>query len=157
MPGLRDYLHIDYPRPDLAGRPACASCEGWGVSGERVERETTVHLPLLADVMCPRCSGCGRADHGECPKGTHGLEPSYEQGQFLATYDKARDELVDPHGACACRGGRGFYYHLMHRRPPSGGPGWVIAVLRIPCGCQAQRARVVEAFGSDIEIRPMWP
>lgn len=157
MPGLRSFFHVEFPRPDVAGRTVCPACEGWGVSGERVERETTERLPLLADVMCRQCGGCGCADHEECPQGIHAGEPPYEQGKFLASYDAARDELVNPHGACSCREDRGFYYHMVHRRAPDGIPGWVLAVLRIPCACQAHRARVIPAFGPDIEIRPMWP
>ncbi|GAA3086418.1 hypothetical protein GCM10020000_86350 [Streptomyces olivoverticillatus] len=67
MPGLRSFFHVEFPRPDVAGRTVCPACEGWGVSGERVERETTERLPLLADVMCRQCGGCGCADHEECP------------------------------------------------------------------------------------------
>lgn len=157
MPGLRNFFYVEFPPPDVADRVACPVCEGRGVSGERVERETTMHLPLLADVMCRRCGGCGCAGHDECPKGIHPAETPSEQGRFLASYDAARDELVNPRGACSCRAGRGFYYHMVHRRAPDGVPGWVLAVLRIPCACQTRRVRIVEAFGSDVEIQPMWP
>ncbi|WP_159399777.1 hypothetical protein [Streptomyces alboflavus] len=127
------------------------------MSGERVERPTVAGLAVLADVMCARCQGCGRDGHGDCPEeGVHGGGPPYDQGTRLASHDPAWDEVFDPHGVCGCHQGRGFYFHMVHRRAP-GGAGWVMAVLRVPCACQMNRARVVTAAGSDIEVQPMWP
>src|SRR5690348_5520511 len=68
---------FDLPAPDLGESEACPMCAGRGskpgeqamVPAERLDR------PVLLDIVCGLCLGCGRTKHDDCTAGVHAGEP----------------------------------------------------------------------------------
>jgi hypothetical protein len=122
---------VNYPAPALFGSP-CPECSGSGLTGERYEAPGGAY-PLLVDVLCPTCLGCGNADHDRCRVSAHadpegiGFDPSEWD-------DDGQDGDAHPCPEC-----RGRTWNPMQGYDDSG-----VKWLRVPCGaCMSDRVRLV--------------
>lgn len=131
---------VTFPSPDLGGQPPCPSCAGAGVTGETYTLQTSEQYPpLLVDVFCPGCGGCGRANHTGCVF----LSPCTE------TLDRADDLAEDPdedeegelEGACPSCQGRTWW---ICQGFAGEGEDTVMHHLRVPCGCTEGQVQYVE-------------
>lgn len=127
---------VSFPPPTLPGR-ACSTCEGVGVTGERYRMQLSPdEQPLLVDVFCPRCGGCGRAEHDDetCTAREHAEDDD-------SGYDDEDD--LDDVRCWSCRD-RGWW-------SATGWPvdadrsavGDEVVTLRMPCGCTSGRVELI--------------
>ena len=137
--------HPPYPRP-------CPVCGGHGVTGDRYEMATDGGPILLVDVICPDCGGCGNGDpeHTECTANAHAYPDEYG-----ADDDDQADNDGGP--ACySCGSGRGWNAVQGIGQSDDGDPEG-LAVLRVPCGCSADRLVIgfdPDALASAPEVTP---
>ena len=81
-------LVVDYPVPDLRGVDPCPECSGSGMSDERWEQPGDgSRPPLQVGAVCPRCLGCGRAEHDDCTPGEHATDDPDEIAEHLYELD----------------------------------------------------------------------
>jgi hypothetical protein len=118
---------FDIPTPDLGDSEPCPACSGRGSkSGEQaMVRAERLDRPVLLDIVCGLCRGCGRAEHGSCTAGVHTGD------SFLPGDDWA-------HSCQAC-GGRRFRYVDFSDEDAFG--NHVAVYLRQPCGCAQELMR----------------
>jgi hypothetical protein len=122
------------PVPGPWPRP-CPECGGRGVTGDRYEMPTDGPT-LLCDVICPACRGCGNGDpdHEACPADLHAWDDDDD-------FDLVDDE---PPPCPSCGSGRGWNPVQGVTGDPltSPDPLDAVVVLRVPCGCSADRLTI---------------
>lgn len=118
---------FDIPAPDLGDSEPCPVCGGRGSkSGERAMAcAERLDRPVLLDIVCGLCRGCGRAEHDSCTAGVHAGE------RFLPGDDWAH--------SCQSCGGRRFRYVDSSDEDVFGNT--VAVYLRQPCGCAQELMR----------------
>lgn len=136
--------YVPFPSPPLHASP-CHSCGGKGITRRHALMETSEGKPpLLIDIFCPHCDGCGNADHTTCDPGAHAndglaeLMPDYEDG--------------DSGPQCPSCGGLEY---AAVQGLPSEGPATDddMVTLRMPCGlCTTDRAELIELVWCDGQI-----
>jgi len=134
--------HPPYLRP-------CPACDGRGVTGDRYEMPTDGGPILLVDVICPECGGCGNGDpdHADCPPDAHAYPDEYGTDDDPDDDDPRDDDPGDGGPACySCGSGRGWNAVQGIGQSDDGDPEG-LAVLRVPCGCSADR--LVVGFDPD--------
>jgi hypothetical protein len=137
---LPEYLYVDFPPIDLGGARPCDECDGSGLDGRTFAQESdSGRPPLLVEVVCSKCEGCGRAEHLEDGCGHPHTDPDMDDGLY--------DE--DEEAPCCSCAGREFNYVQAVLADEEGEPVEVI-YLRMPCGCTADRMRVI--LGDLIEV-----
>jgi hypothetical protein len=137
---LPEYLYVDFPPPALNGARPCDECDGSGLDGRTFAQESDGgQPPLLVEAVCSKCEGCGRAEHLEDGCGHPHTDPDMDDG----LYDEDEETPCYP---CA---GREFNYVQAVLADDQGEPVEVI-YLRLPCGCTADRMRVI--LGDLIEV-----
>ncbi|MER6616323.1 hypothetical protein [Streptomyces xantholiticus] len=139
---LPEYLYVDLPAPDLRGARPCDACAGSGLDAEGrtfAQESDGGRPPLLVEVVCSKCEGCGRAEHAEDGCGHPHTDPDMDDGLY--------DE--DEETPCYSCAGREFNYVQAVVSDDQGEPVEVI-YLRLPCGCTADRMRVI--LGDLIEV-----
>ncbi|MFF4409754.1 hypothetical protein [Streptomyces sp. NPDC001404] len=142
-----DYLYVDFPAPDLRSARPCEGCTGTGLDGQGrtfAMESDGGRPPLLVEAVCSSCSGCGRAEHDEergC--GHPHTDPDMDDG-----WDDEDDEDAPGLGCYSCSG-REFNYLQGVLEDDDGEPAEVI-YLRAPCGCTADRMRVIS--GEPVEV-----
>ncbi|MGV9509345.1 hypothetical protein ACWDQZ_27470 [Streptomyces tendae] len=132
------YLFIDLPAPELGDARPCDDCGGNGLTGETFAlgvNDDSGTPPLLVEVVCPSCLGCGRAEHDE-ERGCGFLHAEDDEG-LLDDWDDEQDE--EPCYSCH---GHLFYYLPGITKDDNGEPEQVV-YLRHPCGCTEDRARII--------------
>ncbi|MFG2408802.1 hypothetical protein ACGFR8_31550 [Streptomyces brevispora] len=137
---LPEYLYVDFPHPDLQGSPACEACAGSGIDAEGrtyASPSDGGQPPLLVEVMCSTCGGCGRAEHDM----ENGCGSPHADMDEDGLDDRDEDEY-DEEPPCFSCAGREFNYHQGFTRDGQGEPDEVLYV-RMPCGCTADRMRVI--------------
>ena len=123
------YSVVDFPPPDLHGNP-CSHCKGSGITGEQYSHmSSTEYPPLLVDVLCSECDGCGHASHDDCAPNPHGSDA-----------DSIIEDEDWEENACLSCGGIGW--NPVHAFPSELEPEEMVT-LRVPCGCTESRVRVV--------------
>ncbi|MDI3102084.1 hypothetical protein QJ054_34165 [Streptomyces sp. AN-3] len=131
------YLFIDLPAPELDDARPCDDCRGSGLTGDTFAlgvNDGSGTPPLLVEVVCPSCLGCGRAEHDE-ERGCGFLHAEGDE-DLLNDWDDEQDE--EPCYSCH---GRLFYY-LPGITNDDGEPEQVV-YLRHPCGCTEGSARII--------------
>ena len=90
--------HVMLPVEPYQREQPCAACKGAKVTGERYQMPASEGTPalLFVDVVCPTCTGCGRAVHQGC-------QPSEHTG-WRVDHD-FEDDGPEP-GCLSCRGRR---------------------------------------------------
>jgi len=119
----------------------CPACDGRGITGDRYEMPTDGGPILLVDVICPVCGGCGNGDpeHLACLADAHAYPDEHDD------YDD--DDYDDNGQPCpSCGSGRGWNAVQGIGQDDDGDPEG-LAVLRVPCGCSADR--LVVGFDPD--------
>lgn len=147
---LPEYLHVDFPHPDLQGSPACDTCGGSGIDAEGrtyASPSDNGQPPLLVEVMCSTCAGCGRAEH-DMENGCGFPHASMDAEDFLDECDED-DPDYDEERPCLSCAGREFNYIQGFTRDDQDQPDEVLHI-RMPCGCTADRMRVI--LGDLIEV-----
>ncbi|MFI5990226.1 hypothetical protein ACIBAC_00030 [Streptomyces sp. NPDC051362] len=142
---LPEYLYVPFEASDLGDARPCDSCEGSGLDAEgRTFAQPTDggRPPLLVEVVCSKCEGCGRAEHAEDGCGRPHTDPDMDDG----LYDEDDEDEESPCYSCA---GREFNYMQAVVSDEQGEPVEVI-YLRLPCGCTEDRMRVIH--GDLIEV-----
>ena len=131
----------EFPAPTLPGA-ACSGCDGAGVTGQMYRWQVQPHdRPLLVEVLCPTCGGCGRAEHDDdtCDAPEH---PGYD--------DDVDEGLDDEPDRCRSCWGVGWFTVQGWSTGADGRPvDDSVTVLRMPCGCAAYR--LVDATTHDGE------
>jgi hypothetical protein len=133
--------HPSYPQP-------CPACQGHGITSDRYEMPTDGGPILLVDVICPTCGGCGNGDpeHANCLADAHAYPD--EHGA-----DDHQDDGAGP--ACySCGSGRGWNAVQGIGQDDDGDPEG-LAILRVPCGCSADR--LVVGFDPDALMAAEFP
>ncbi|MET9776199.1 hypothetical protein ABZ023_18395 [Streptomyces sp. NPDC006367] len=144
---LPEYLYIDFPPIDLGGARPCDGCEGSGLDGRTFAQETDGgRPPILAEVVCSECEGCGRAEHLDDGCGHPHANPDMDEDPYDEDEDPYDEDEELPCYPCA---GRGFNYVQAVVSDEEGEPVEVI-YLRVPCGCTADRMRIIH--GDLIEV-----
>jgi hypothetical protein len=123
---LKVYV-FEIPAPDLGESDACPMCAGRGskpgeqamVPAERLDR------PVLLDIVCGLCLGCGRTEHDDCTAGVHAGDPFLSGGLWA-------------HSCQSC-GGRRFRYVDSSDEDAFGNT--VAVYLRQPCRCAKELMR----------------
>jgi hypothetical protein len=131
--------HPPYLRP-------CQECDGHGVTGDRYEMAGDDGAPiLLVDVICSECGGCGNGDpeHADCPPDAHAYPEDYSNS--IGEYDDDDEGSGEPR-CYSCGSGRGWNAVQGIGQSDDGDPEG-LAVLRVPCGCSADR--LVVGFDPD--------
>lgn len=142
---LPEYLYVPFPAPDLGGARPCGDCEGSGLDAEGrtyAQPSDGGQPPLLLEVVCSTCEGCGRAEHDPEGCGHPHTDPDMDDG----LYDEDDEDQEPPCYSCA---GREFNYMQGMLSDDQGEPVEVI-YLRLPCGCTADRMRIIH--GDLIEV-----
>lgn len=139
------YLYIDFPEPELGGTERCEDCSGSGLSGDVFAMESDNGMPpLIVEVVCSTCLGCGRTAHDE-ENGCGVLHAGEDADEF---FDDQDDE--DEQERCfSCRG-PGFHYTQGITEDDHSNE--LEVWTRTPCGCATSRARVIE--GAPIAVSP---
>ncbi|WP_167458293.1 hypothetical protein [Streptomyces ardesiacus] len=139
---LPEYLYVDFPPIDLGSARPCDECGGSGLDAEGrtfAQPSDGGRPPLLVEVVCSKCEGCGRAEHLDDGCGHPHTDPDMDDGLY--------DE--DEEAPCYSCAGREFNYLQAVVSDEEGEPVEAI-YLRVPCGCTADRMRVV--LGDLIEV-----
>lgn len=121
-------LPLDAP---YNGPGHCRECLGTGQLGNMTvafapDEATTV---LVCHVFCPRCSGCGHAEHTACRIDQHafpeevGVDPNGWDDDDLEDEDLAEDTCP------SCRGRRWWPMQAFNATE--------VYAVRVPCGCSA--------------------
>ncbi|MFD9394200.1 hypothetical protein ACFWBB_26710 [Streptomyces sp. NPDC060000] len=142
---LPEYLYVPFPAPELGGARPCDDCEGSGLDAEGrtfAQPSDGGRPPLLIEVVCSACEGCGRAEHDPEGCGHPHTDPDMDDG----LYDEDDYDEEPPCPSCA---GREFNYMQGMLSDDQGEPVEVI-YLRLPCGCTADRMRVI--LGDLVEV-----
>ncbi|MGA5411614.1 hypothetical protein ACPCSC_30705 [Streptomyces lavendulocolor] len=140
-----EYLFIDLPAPELGDARPCEDCRGSGLTGDTVAlgvNDESGTPPLLVEVTCPTCLGCGRTEHDE-ERGCGFLHAEGDEG-LLDDWDDDQDD--DP--CYSCHGHR-FYYLPGITKDDNSEPEQVV-YLRHPCGCTEGSARIIT--GAPVEV-----
>lgn len=143
---LPEYLHVPFPAPDLGDAAPCTACQGSGLDAEGrtfAQPSDGGRPPLLVEVVCSHCEGCGRAEHDlEEGCGWPHTDPDMDDG----LYDEDDYDEEPPCYSCA---GREFNYVQGVLSDDQGEPVEVV-YLRVPCGCTADRMQIIH--GELIEV-----
>ncbi|MEJ8654619.1 hypothetical protein WKI65_42965 [Streptomyces sp. MS1.AVA.3] len=141
------YLYIDFPAPALGSANPCLDCSGSGLSGDTVATESGDGMPpLVIEVVCDTCRGCGRSEHDE-ESGCGILHAGEDEAEFFGDQD---DEDEESGGApCNSCHGPGYFYVPGFSEDQHGND--IEMWTRTPCGCASGRARVVE--GTPVATR----
>lgn len=141
---LPQYLYVDFPLPQLGDARPCGDCEGSGLDGATFAQQSDGDMPpLLVEVVCSTCLGCGRAEHDE----ENGCGILHAEGDEDLVDDF--DDWDMPEGTCYSCAGREFNYVQGFTKDDQGEPVEVVYV-RTPCGCTADRMRVIT--GDPVEV-----
>ncbi|SEE85421.1 hypothetical protein SAMN05216483_6803 [Streptomyces sp. 2131.1] len=141
---LPEYLYVPLAAPDLGDARPCDDCQGSGLDAEGrafAQPSDGGRPPLLVEVVCSKCEGCGRAEHAENGCGHPHTDPDMDDGLY--------DEDEDEESPCYSCAGREFNYVQAVVSDDQGEPVEAI-YLRLPCGCTADRMRVI--LGDLIEV-----
>jgi len=150
------YAYMPYPAPTVTGA-VCPECDGEGVSGELYAMPGDAGpAPLLVDVLCARCLGCG-AD--ACPELAVGEvevwdmwgeaveipADAWEDDEPDEDEEEAREEEAEhlPDLRCRSCDGRGWY--PLQGWPSDPDDGEAVTVLRVPCGCMEAFVTLISA------------
>lgn len=103
-------LVVDYPAPRLDGTDPCGHCNGAGTSGETWEQPSAKgRPPLLVDVVCRTCAGCGRAEHDRCAPGAHATDDPDEIAVHLDDILGEYDQEAQAERCLSCHGWEFWY------------------------------------------------
>jgi hypothetical protein len=140
---VQDYLYVPFPAPDLRGARPCDECAGTGLDADGTTFASPSdggRPPLLVEVVCNACEGCGRAEHDiENGCGLPHTDPDMNEDL------EEREEAPD----CYSCSDVGFYYVQGFTTGEDGEPEEVLYV-RQPCGCTEDRMRVI--MGEPVEV-----
>jgi hypothetical protein len=142
---LPEYLYVPFPAPDLGDASPCDSCQGSGLDAEGrtfAQPSDGGRPPLLIEVVCSVCEGCGRAEHDPEGCGHPHTDPDMDDGLY-------EEDDYDEEPPCLSCAGREFNYMQGMLSDDQGEPVEVI-YLRLPCGCTADRMRIV--LGELVEV-----
>ncbi|MCG8971798.1 hypothetical protein [Streptomyces sp. CL12-4] len=135
-----EYLFIDLPAPELGDARPCEDCRGRGLTGDTFAlgvNDDSGTPPLLVEVVCPSCLGCGRAEHDE----ERGCGHLHAEGDEDLLDERAEEDDQDEEPCYSCHGWR-FYYLPGVTKDDNGAPQQVV-YLRHPCGCTESSARII--------------
>lgn len=141
---MTNAMYVTFPAPDLGDALPCTVCEGAGITGERYAMQAGTQ-PLIVDVFCPACGGCGRTAHEGCREEEHGIGVDDELDDFDLDDGEEDQDEEDGQPACPSCDGRTWYPVQGFTEP---GENAVVLVLRMPCGCTEDRAQPIEQAGS---------
>ncbi|MET8270746.1 hypothetical protein [Streptomyces sp. NPDC005096] len=139
---LPQYLYVDFPLPQLGDARPCGDCLGSGLDGRNFAQQSDGSMPpLLVEVICSTCFGCGRAEHDE----ENGCGIPHAEGDEDLVDEP--DDWDEPE--CYSCAGREFNYLQGSTKDDQGEPVEVV-YIRVPCGCTADRMRVIT--GDPVEV-----
>jgi hypothetical protein len=110
-------LYLPAPEP-YTGADPCALCGGRRVTGDRFLVDAGAAPPLVVDVFCGDCGGCGRANHDDCDVTEHA---DVDRGEWP-------EEEFEVERTCASCSDRRWWACQSFNEDE-------IAYLRMPCGC----------------------
>jgi len=128
---------FNLPLPELDGAEPCPRCMGLGTKAGEHDMVHAENLgrPVLLDIVCSQCRGCGRAEHASCDAGVHA-------GDAFRPGDGA------PVSCWSC-GNRRFRYVTSSDVDMFGNV--VTSYLRQPCACAQDLMREITL---DVRVSP---
>jgi hypothetical protein len=121
-----------FPPPEVPAGAACEACEGAGVTGQQYTMSPP-EPPLVVDVFCGVCGGCGASDHERC-NGVHPADADWDPWADDPAWDPRDIAPVEGEDTeedrCPSCFGRQWWACQAFPDPPS-----EVLTLRMPCGC----------------------